>query len=519
MINNSCRLVWVGALAGALACLGGCEANGGGYVGEEPMDAGPVIVPDVPVVDVNFVAVPGLKSFPGAEGFGAEATGGRGGRVIYVTNLSFSGPGSLNDALAQTGKRYILFRVSGLINGSAYIRKGDVTIAGQTSPGGIILRGIYTGEENYCGNTCPANTRGQDNVIVRYLRSRPSEGDAGNAEQDALRVRFARNIILDHLSIGNAIDEAVEISSSNRVTIMNTLLAETIGSHAERGGMLMNYSNPAAGYALDQITIIRSVWNRLMGRYPEMSRESPAAANSTLRIELSNNLIWDQQFYIDAAPTNGLTPFEGSPVFYQLNWAGNLGYARRTYRYAMINFPTPSMSRSSAWFHDDHLNLYPDRSDYQLQYCCSDFAMTRPPATMPTWGRAERHDFPDVTYIPSEELRQHLVENVGCFPRDPMDRRLMGPVSQGTILETTLNVNPARDAWRFDWTTAPTPPRDTDLDGMPDEWERAHGLNPNAQDHNGQWLSRELMGTEGYTNLECYLEELARTRRTERPFT
>ena len=181
MTNNSCRLVWVGALAGALACLGGCEANAGGDNGEEPMDAGPTVVPDVPVVDVNFVAVPGLKSFPGAEGFGAEATGGRGGRVIYVTNLNFSGPGSLNDALAQTGKRYILFRVSGLINGSAYIRKGDVTIAGQTSPGGIILRGIYTGEENYCGNTCPANTCGQDNVIVRYLRSRPSEGDAGNA--------------------------------------------------------------------------------------------------------------------------------------------------------------------------------------------------------------------------------------------------------------------------------------------------------------------------------------------------
>jgi pectate lyase len=85
-------------------------------------------------------------SFPGAEGFGASASGGRGGQVIYVTNLNPNGPGSLNEALARQGKRYILFKVSGIIDAAAEVIYGDVTIAGQTSPGGIIVRGFIVDE-------------------------------------------------------------------------------------------------------------------------------------------------------------------------------------------------------------------------------------------------------------------------------------------------------------------------------------------------------------------------------------
>src|SRR3990172_5920517 len=77
-----------------------------------------------------------LPAFPGAEGFGAFATGGRGGAVLYVTNLNTSGPGSFQWALDQTGPRYILFKVSGLIDDSVQLTRSDVTIAGQTSPGG-----------------------------------------------------------------------------------------------------------------------------------------------------------------------------------------------------------------------------------------------------------------------------------------------------------------------------------------------------------------------------------------------
>ena len=87
-----------------------------------------------------------IPSFPGAEGFGANATGGRNGSVYYVTNLNCSGAGSLQNGLNQLGAKYILFKVSGIIPCAAEVFKGDVTIAGQTSPGGIIVRGIIFDE-------------------------------------------------------------------------------------------------------------------------------------------------------------------------------------------------------------------------------------------------------------------------------------------------------------------------------------------------------------------------------------
>ncbi|MCS7070800.1 MAG: hypothetical protein NZM00_04790, partial [Anaerolinea sp.] len=107
-----------------------------------------------------------LPAFPGAEGFGAAATGGRGGRVITVTTLAPSGPGSLQAALAEPGPRTIVFAVSGVIPAVANIIHGDVTIAGQTSPGGIIVRGILC-DGHYEVNDC-------DNLIIRHLRSRPA---------------------------------------------------------------------------------------------------------------------------------------------------------------------------------------------------------------------------------------------------------------------------------------------------------------------------------------------------------
>jgi VCBS repeat-containing protein len=92
-------------------------------------------------VAISPAAAPGeaLAAFPGAEGFGAAATGGRDGRVLYVTNLDAAGPGSLQWAIDQPGARYILFKVSGVIDAQIRLTNGDVTIAGQTSPGGITL--------------------------------------------------------------------------------------------------------------------------------------------------------------------------------------------------------------------------------------------------------------------------------------------------------------------------------------------------------------------------------------------
>ncbi|MDO9016343.1 MAG: hypothetical protein Q8S73_08265 [Deltaproteobacteria bacterium] len=493
-------------------------SGGGGGGGGKKKDAGPDVA-DVPsdrgpdaAVDAtaDAGASTGLRAFPGAEGFGAAATGGRGGRVIYVTTLAATGPGSLNDALAQTGPRYVLFKVSGVINAEAHVLSGDVTIAGQTSPGGVIVRGFDTTEAVFCDQSCGSNARGVQNIVVRHLRSRP----AGGAFPDGLRLRYARNVVIDHFSIGNAADEAVEVSYSNDVTIQNTLLAETVGGHAQYGGMLVNYTNPAAGYALDRLSIHHNTWNRIMGRYPELSRESgSSAAGTTMRVELSNNLLWDQRFYVDVNPTVVSGSTSAAPVYYQLNWVGNAGFAPGSMPYGMVWFPVSSQTSSTTYFADDVFSRYPTRKDYDLNYCCSDFALA-PSAATPSHARPERHPFPAITYTPAATLRDYALANVGAFPRDPMDRRLMEPVRAGVIDTRRADANPAGDALALDFSASspPAAPSDADLDGMPDAWELAHGLDPLVPGHNGTGLSTSMTGVAGYTNLECYLNELSDQR-------
>jgi hypothetical protein len=449
-----------------------------------------------------------IPTFPGAEGFGASASGGRGGRVIYVTNLNASGPGSLQDALDQDGPRTVLFKVSGVIQSDVHISHGDVTIAGQSSPGGVTVRGIDTTEEPYCDQQCGNAAKGVDNVVIRHLRSRP----AGGSFPDGLRLRYTRWVMVDHVSVGNAEDEAVEISYANNVTIQNTVLAETVGAHAVRGGMLINYTNPAAGFALDRIAVLRNNWNRIMGRFPELSRESgAAAAGTTMQIEITNNLFWDQQYYSDINPTNLSGDDSAAAIYYQLNHVGNSSFVRPGYPYGMLFFPNPT-GRSSAFLSDDRMNLYPDRADWALEYCCNDLPAQPATRAIPNGGRTTRHPFPAVNTLPANMVRDYVGANAGAFPRDPMDTRLMGFVLANNIDVRAADQNPANDALRTNFTAQPAAPVDTDLDGMPDDWERAAGLNPSAQDHNGTQLSAARMGRAGYTNLECYLEELSARR-------
>ena len=446
----------------------------------------------------------GLAAFPGAEGFGARATGGRGGRVIAVTTLATSGPGSLQAAVDEAGPRTVVFRVGGVIDGPVHITHGDLTISGQTAPGGITVRGLHTTEEPYCDQACGADIRGVENFIIRHVRSRP----AGNDFSDGLRLRYARNGIIDHMSIGNAADEAVELSYARDLTIQYTLLAETLGEHASLGGMLINYSDPAAGFELGNLSIHHNVWNRVDGRMPEFSRESPAAAGTTMHVELANNLLWDPGFYIDMNPTTISGSMDGRPIYYAINWVGNLAVARPEFPYGVIWLPNPE-GKSSAYFADNRLNLAPTRRDFGLMHCCNDFKQSEP-AAAPAWARGERHPFPAIAYTPVDRLQALLGAQAGAFPRDAMDERLMAAVQRGVIEAAPRSVNPAGDALRP--LPAAAAPVDGDGDGMADEWERAQGLDPAVADGNGLGLSQRLTGVAGYTNLECYLNALADLR-------
>ena len=176
-----------------------------------------------------------LPAFPGAQGFGAVATGGRGGQVLKVTTLAASGTGSLQWALNQAGPRIIVFAVSGVINGDVHIPHGDVTIAGQTAPGaGITIHGhLYTTFETTFGN-----------IVIRHLRVRPP---AANAEwppeqHDAIQLSTNHTIILDHVDISHAIDENLDLWGGARdITVQWSAITFPVYDGGHPDGAAHNY--------------------------------------------------------------------------------------------------------------------------------------------------------------------------------------------------------------------------------------------------------------------------------------
>jgi pectate lyase len=446
-----------------------------------------------------------IPAFPGAEGFGAMATGGRGGSVYYVTNLNCSGAGSLQYGLNQSGAKYILFKVSGIIPCVVEVFKGDVTIAGQTSPGGIIVRGIIL-DEIYEQNT---NSR---NVIIRHLRSRPKPSQTppnqGYVLDDGLRLDGASNVIVDHCSFANAIDESVQISHSRNITIQNCMLSETLGEHFNLGGMLINYSR--ADHPQDNLSIHHNVWNRIGGRFPEISCESPYCSSAPLNIEITSNLFWDQQIqtWYNSCISGGsdCTNFR-----LNMNFTNNYSVVRNSYNGPLASFDFLANANNRLFVSGNRMNRYAQYADYQLFYCCNDYNTNAPNTNFGAAQRlTTRNAFPLITPTPAPDMTVYATKNVGAFPRDPMDRRLLSPIAQNTIATQAVNATDYfNDAFQLDFTTPPTPPTDIDNDGMPNDWETANGLNPNVQDHNGMQLSKKFTGVEGYTNLECYLNELS----------
>jgi hypothetical protein len=162
-------------------------------------------------------------AFPTAEGFGKYSTGGRGGKVYIVSNLSDDGPGSFRAAAEAKGKRIVVFAISGTIHLETKLAiKGDITIAGQTARGdGICLADQPVG-------------LGGDNIIIRYLRFRMGDKYQrggmvdGNGGDDAFGGTRKKNIVVDHCSLSWSTDEVFSVYGGDSTTLQWNLIAEPL---------------------------------------------------------------------------------------------------------------------------------------------------------------------------------------------------------------------------------------------------------------------------------------------------
>jgi pectate lyase len=219
-----------------------------------------------------------LPDFPGAEGFGATTPGGRGGRVIYVTTLDDSGPGSLRAAIGAQGPRTILFRVGGVIDlqSALVVREPFVTIAGQTAPGGgICLRGDNFGIATH-------------DVVVRFLRVRL--GDLRRREVDTFSIADgSRNVVVDHCSASWSIDETLSPSGDiSDVTVQWCIISESLNNSL--------HSKGPHGYgsllrATGGVSLHHNLWSHHNGRNPRFGDNYAEGPFPTF--DFRNNVIYN----------------------------------------------------------------------------------------------------------------------------------------------------------------------------------------------------------------------------------
>jgi pectate lyase len=423
-------------------------------------------------------------AFPAAQGFGRFARGGRGGAVFQVTSLDNSGPGTLRDCAEASGPRTCIFRVSGTIALDDWIKVKHpfLTIAGQTSPGGIALR-IRNATDS------PMLVQTHD-VVIRYLRLRPGPSAIRSTNVDTIQVSGgAHDVILDHLSTSWPTDEGINIvgpghgpapcGPTRNVTVQWSILSEGLNVANREAHSRGTYF----GYGAENVSFIHNLIASNMRRNPLI--------NTRGQFDMINNVIYNSGAY------NGefYTRFGDLKV----NVIGNAAIAgpssRKNTQLYLVNYFRDYPADFSIYL-SGNLDLHrrTDSGDQRLVLEPSDwkYVSSSPVGQLSVPASA-------ITG-PSEAYRAIAVASGATRPRrDAVDRRVIGEMlaCRGAIINDPAEVG----GWP-DLSGPPAPP-DRDQDGMPDTWELKHGLSPtNPADRNGT-------GPAGYTNLESYLNELA----------
>lgn len=391
-------------------------------------------------------------AFPGAEGFGAYATGGRGGTVVHVTNLNASGPGSLADAVSQPN-RTVVFDVGGVIDitGQNLTIASNLTIAGQTAPGeGITI---------YGGRVIMSNS---SNVIMRYIRMRGSISMP--EDKCTLTMDYCDNVILDHCSISWGRWDNVHIKDANNITYQNCIISE--GIEPQRFGAITDGTR--------NWTISHCLWTNNKSRNPKMK----------CYLQYYNNVVYN----------------------YGIGIVGGHS-AADNYQDVMNNYFITGPSSGSSnkyfdqWTETDHLystgNYTDDNRDGKLNgRLITDYNGATPMQQPNLKCQAP------MNLEPAEDAFYAVMEHAGASRvRDGHDLRIIEQLaSLGTKGAFIAN---EQDVGGIGTLAGADAPADSDGDGMPDEWEKANGTDPDKADADGD------ADGNGYTNIEDYVNSLA----------
>ena len=477
-----------------------------------------------------------IPAFPGAEGGGMYSFGGRGGKVLTVTNLNDDGPGSFRWACEQGGARIIVFNVSGIIRlkSPIYVRAPYVTIAGQTAPG----EGICIAGESFQVDT--------HDVIVRHMRFRRGETNVMNRE-DSFGGNPVGNIMIDHCSCEWGLDENIsfyrhmfdmnngkpkEKKPTVNVTIQNTISAKALDTWNHAFGSTIGGENT---------TLMRNLWADNTGRNPSVGWAGV--------FNFVNNVVYNWvhrtadggeyksmfNFINNYYKPGPLTP-KDSPVGHRITKSESRSEGL---------FPFKQFGRVYAMGNvmEGYPEITNDNWNGGIQTADKDGAMDE--TELALMRSDEPFEMPFVTIMGAGKAFEWVLSNAGAnVPcRDIVDQRICEEVRTGIAYyvpnyEKKVKDNPYGDMWGlhpksqneqgfFKYRRLPqdsykqgviTDPRqmggypeykawqpyvDTDNDGMPDAWEVANGLNPNdagdaVLDCNG----------DGYTNIEKYINAI-----------
>lgn len=462
-------------------------------------------------VDLPQASIP---VFPGAEGGGKYSFGGRGGKVLVVTNLNDDGPGSLRWACEQGGARIVVFNVSGIIRLKTplMIRAPYITIQGQTAPGdGVCV----------AGETVWLNTH---DVVIRFMRFRRGETNVGRRD-DAIGGNPVGNIMIDHVSASWGLDEdmsmyrhmyndstgkAEEKKATVNITIQNSIFSEALDTWNHAFGSTLGGEN---------CSFMRNLWADNAGRNPSIgwngifnfvnnvvfnwNHRSTDGGDYTAMYNIINN-------YYKPGPATSKENNVGHRILKPESGRSKLKYKvyGRAYVHGNIMEGYDEITKDN-WNGGVQIEELPDAGEYK------DNIKWDKPLPMP-----------ELTVLPTLEAKAYVLTNAGAFlpKRDAVDTRIIKQVVTGKIDYNENVPLPATqfkhrklpiDSYKLGIITDPvqvggypeykgTPYKDSDNDGMPDTWETQNGLNPkDAAD--ASKLSKK--GT-GYTNIETYLNSV-----------